>query len=204
MVAAFIGGLGLGSSIAFLITEKSLKVSHLRNIHEVHEHYKKKEVQGVETLLKEEIEAVTDAYKGAVEDAADVMVKETPVPIRTFEGEGTNYSKIYNVEENEVDMAHTYVIDSEEFSRECAHHAKITYQYYAEDNTVADENDEIVLTPEDELGDALEHFGEDQEDPYVVRVRNNRLGIDFEVLKVDGSYSRDVLGHEGNDDGDEN
>lgn len=65
--------------------------------------------------------------------------------------------------------------------------------YYSGDDVLADENNEIVSYQDREklIGrEALNHFGEYEEDS--VFVRNDILGCDFEILLDHGKYS-DVL-----------
>lgn len=73
-----------------------------------------------------------------------------------------------------------YVISPMEFG-EFDDYSRISLYYYA-DNFVADENDELVEDVDDVIGfESLTHFGEYEDD--TVHVRNDRLKVDYEVLK---------------------
>lgn len=71
---------------------------------------------------------------------------------------------------------------------------KATLIYYEGDDTLADERDEIVDDVRGTIGtnDPDELF--DQDDRYVY-VRNNRLGTDYEIERVEGSYQEAVYGY---------
>lgn len=63
-----------------------------------------------------------------------------------------------------------------------------TLQYYEGDHVLTDINEIIIPDIEATIGpDALDHFGEFGEED-IVRVRNTRLGIDYEVIRIHGSY----------------
>ena len=87
-----------------------------------------------------------------------------------------------------------YVIDIELFSEERDDHDKCTIYYYEDDDTLTDENEEIIQDVYSTVGDALGCFGERSNDPEVVYVRNERLSIDYEVIRLSKSYSETVLG----------
>lgn len=89
----------------------------------------------------------------------------------------------------EREDARPYVISPGEF-REIDEYDVISLSYYA-DNILADENDVIVEDVEGTVGfESLSHFGEYEDDS--VFVRNDRLKVDYEILKDLRNYS-DVL-----------
>ena len=61
--------------------------------------------------------------------------------------------------------------------------------YYA-DGVLADINDEPVDNIEELVGDALDHFGDYEED--AVHVRNEKLKCDYEILRDDRTFSEYV------------
>ena len=88
-----------------------------------------------------------------------------------------------------------YIISYSEFTNENPFYSKAHLSYYAEDEVLADEHDEIVDDIYGNIGDsALHSFGMDPEDPDIVYVRNDNRSIDFEITRIDGSYSEMVLG----------
>lgn len=89
-----------------------------------------------------------------------------------------------------------YVISMYQYDNEKSDYDKICISYYNDDATLADENDQIVDDIFLLIGKCLEHFGEKSEDPDVVYVRNDNLGIDYEVVAKHTSYKSAVLGEE--------
>lgn len=72
-----------------------------------------------------------------------------------------------------------YVISPDEFG-EMDGYAQISLTYFA-DGVVADEDDEPLDDPDEIIGDALDHFGEYEDDS--VYVRNDAKRCDYEILK---------------------
>ena len=98
-------------------------------------------------------------------------------------------------EEDSERKAPTYepphVITGEEFSDGYPHHDKLSLYFYTEDEVVCDENEEIVSDVEGVLGEDLVNEFDTQN---MVWVRNESLGIDYEIVAIHKSYVRDVLG----------
>ena len=96
---------------------------------------------------------------------------------------------------NRRDHITPYVITSEEFSEEKDYYDKLSIYYYNEDDTLADDQEEIIPDVASIIGnDALHCFGKGSHDPEVVFVRNERLASDFEVLRMQQSYQETVVG----------
>lgn len=89
-----------------------------------------------------------------------------------------------------------YVISVTSFNEEMKHYDKVSLQYYNEDDTLTDETDEVINDLITLIGDhALVCFGDsDSNDPDVVYIRNDQLGIDYEIVRLDKSYVETVLG----------
>lgn len=76
-----------------------------------------------------------------------------------------------------------------------------TLIYYEEDDTLATERDEVIYNVKGVVGpDALNRFGDMSGDKDTVIVRNERLKIDYEIRKEEGSYKELVLGIELDDE----
>lgn len=102
----------------------------------------------------------------------------------------TNYADIGKKEKvaEKHDVSNPYVISPEDFGEYDAYD-RISLVYYADE--VLAEKDEIVEDIEGTVGfDALNHFGEFEEDS--VHVRNDRLKIDYEILRVEERYSDSI------------
>ena len=86
---------------------------------------------------------------------------------------------------NEVEFKKPYVISPEEFG-EMNDYEKISLTYYA-NGVLTDESDEIIYDIEETVGDALEHFGEYEDDS--VFVRNEENMCDYEILLDQRNFS---------------
>lgn len=83
-----------------------------------------------------------------------------------------------------------YLISIEEFSEEMPHFDKLTIHYYAYDNTLVDENEEIIPDIAVIVGDCIPvAFG----DQGVVYVRNECISVDYEVILISKSYAETVM-----------
>lgn len=82
-----------------------------------------------------------------------------------------------------------YEITKEEYDE--SDFVGLTYTYFNEDDILLDEGDDVVDKPEELVGDMLSQFDDRQE---VMYVRNNALGIDFEIIRRFSSYAEDILG----------
>ena len=90
-------------------------------------------------------------------------------------------------EEEEVNNKKPYVISPEEFG--ASEYAIISLTHFS-DGTVINDKDKIVSNSAELLGDDFaDHFDDYETDPDVVYVRNDALGIDFEVLRDYQEYS---------------
>jgi hypothetical protein len=88
-----------------------------------------------------------------------------------------------------------YVITTEEFSEGNDHYDKLTIYYYADDDTLVDDNEEIITDVIGTVGDqGLYSFGNGSDDPDVVYIRNEKRETDYEVICLNKSYSETVLG----------
>ena len=77
---------------------------------------------------------------------------------------------------------------------------KVTLQYYARDDTLADE-DGTIDNVEFVVGShSLTRFGGISGDPNIVYVRNYRMEVDYEVVRDKRSYIEAVIGFEDRND----
>lgn len=100
----------------------------------------------------------------------------------------------FNPAEEERSEDEPYVVSLAEFSNDEEDFDKITIRYFEEDNTLVEELRSETL-PLDSVGETnLLRFGIGSEDEEIVYVRNEKLKIDFEVIRDEGSYTASVLG----------
>jgi hypothetical protein len=152
-----------------------------------------------ETEWQEELEDLSDEIFPDPRASCKIEVEEPSKKVLTLTE--NRYKKIannYNKESIGDEMCRKvpYVISLEQFNEEMDYHDKLTLTYYQADDTLVDEDEEIISDVEKLIGSyALSNFGVDSEDPEVVYVRNEKLAVDYEVVRIpNGSYSETVLG----------
>lgn len=84
-------------------------------------------------------------------------------------------------------------ISADQWLEEGLGYGKQTISFYEDDKIFSDEREESIPNAETMVGTVLE-FGFDSRDPNVVYIRNERMKMDFEIIRVNGSYASIVMG----------
>lgn len=149
-------------------------------------------------IAEEEIASVKAAY-AAKQEAMSVRQEEKTIPNavrvsdkasiaeyakRLTEAGYTEYSRTMDAQKDIGALP--YVISPDEFG-EIEEYTKVSLTYFEEDGVLSDELGEVVDDVEEIVGDALNHFGEYEEDS--VFVRSDAKRCDYEILKDLGSFS---------------
>ena len=142
-----------------------------------------------EKISKEEIESVKEVYKKKEKQFKTVSKEVEVVKSVDKDTKANGYNDIvskYNKGGNTMrDEIGPYVISPEEFDEEG--YETISLTYYA-DGVLADEQNFPIEDVEDTVGkDALNSFGEYEDDS--VYVRDDDKGIDYEILLDIRKYS---------------
>lgn len=87
-----------------------------------------------------------------------------------------------------------YVLHKDEFYAEEKGYAQHSLTYYAGDQMMVDENDEIVYDINRIIGELK--WGHGSGDPLVFYVRNDKFRAEYEITHVDGLFSVEVMGSE--------
>jgi hypothetical protein len=133
-------------------------------------------------------------------DEDPVVTTETKLIKRKPGSERIAYDKVYPFKRNEEDTVVTdtnppSIITSEQFADEHLDFDKVTLYYYDEDDTLTNENEEIISDPALLIGEeALVKFGENPYDDDTVYVRNERFGADYEIIRLHLNYRVTILG----------
>lgn len=152
-------------------------------------------------LADEEIASVVERFKkrdDKKDENEETKMIEHEIENDTLDDSNNEYKKMVNalgysreqdddciIEiETMDDYIKPYVISPAEFG-EFGNDVK-SWTYYA-DGVLVDENDEIVNDPEIIIGNALECFGEYDDD--CVHVRNEMLECDYEIFKHEKTFS---------------
>lgn len=108
-------------------------------------------------------------------------------------------------QENSKREAHPdepFVITDDEYNENEFDYEQISLTYFAEDDVLVDQHEKPIEEIDKIVGEGnLLRFGHGSKDNRIVYVRNNHLSYDFEVIKKDSSYSKDVLGFQHDDGG---
>lgn len=143
-----------------------------------------------EQIAQEEIESVKEAFGKTVsedvEENTDVIEDDIseeddgPMDLDEYENLVNKYKYEVDETEDDEDMnERPYVIAPEEFG-DCDY-ITVNLTYYLDD-VVTNELDKIIANVDELIGnDFASHFGEYEEDS--VYVRNDKLQMDFEILK---------------------
>lgn len=174
----FVAGAAVGSAA----TWKILKTKF--------EQFAQAEIDSVKELYSKRADGPSKEIDKAHEEKCETPKIEDPVLKSYKKAVGdfgyTDYSAISKKEkiEEEHDPSNPYVIAPENFG-EYESYDCISLTYYSD--KILAEKDEIVEDVENTVGfDSLNHFGDFEDD--AVHVRNDRLKIDYEILRVEEKY----------------
>ena len=154
-------------------------------------------------IADEEIESVKEVAKKTIDELKKqvdefTIAKSKPEKIPEEKNEKTMYhnlSKEYMDEEVPIGLLET--IDEKKYSED-GDFEKMTLWFYGIDKALINDNEQPVDNADEcvgrELIEAPGLYFKNNND--TVYLRNHEMGIDFEVIYLDKSYSRDVLGLE--------
>lgn len=177
----------LGAAAGSLVTWKIVEEKYKRIADE--------EIESVIKRFNDKMNEINELKENDKSEASDMQgeepvftdeEKETYEDIRVLYADGEEIlTQVIDEDGNIIDVEHRkpYVIPPEEFG-EYGNEMK-SLIYYA-DFVLADDNDDIVTDPESLIGDALDHFGEYEDDS--VHVRNEDIECDFEILKSEKTF----------------
>lgn len=93
-----------------------------------------------------------------------------------------------------------FILSQEEYMDNEFDYQQPTLTYFAEDDVLVDDKDKPIDEIDSTVGEGnLTRFGHGSKDNRILYIRNNKLSMDFEVVKNEGSYARDVLGFQHSD-----
>lgn len=215
ILLAFLGGAATGALICFAILKEKYEELANEEIENIKDYYQK-EMEKIDDAYEEELDNLIntmnrDMYehdkREGTKTYVDYVKKYSPDEIVKDKYYDMPYPDVIDEDyheddelpedppENDLQYEKPFVISREEFDEGYPHFDKITITYYAEDDVLADEQDEIIPDIEAVVGyDSLSRFGDMSDDDCVVYVRNGRLGADYEIILTQESYSESVLG----------
>ena len=184
----FVAGAAIGSVVTWKLIEKKYKDLADEEIESVIETFKNRKPRITKDNVKETVEKVINKYKEPKEIVEDIVTAER-YSIENEEEIDEDDESNYTVNvDNDDEVITPYVITPEEFGEYNEYGTK-TLTYYA-DNVLTDEIDNPITSDEMEtmIGpDALDHFGEYEDDSVYIRDEMNEM--DYEILKSEKTFS---------------
>lgn len=200
MAFGFAGGAAVGGTAVYFLLKRRIQAKADAIMNEeigiMRDHYRAKEVARQERDEKPDLNKVVEdlGYKPPPVPEPDKPLATEVVESNIFEGQ-TETVWNYDKEVASRNPAQPYVLHREEFQTGDAGHDQSTLTYFAGDDVLCDERDTPVDNRDAMVGDEnLEKFGHGSEDPNVVYIRNEPLGIDFEIVRSAGKFAQEVHG----------
>lgn len=207
--ALVIGGIAgvslcVGAAVGHILTKKRLQTKYAdlaqQEIAEARAFYNKmaKEEIAVPGLVGlDEATVALAAYQGKDEPEVEYAVTTSNV-----------FASPHDYDEFDVEeemktrtLFEPYVINHDEFMQAEPEYDQTSLTYYAGDEVLSDERDTPIEIIEETVGTAnLEKFGHGSGDANTVFIRNDRLKMDFEIVKSTGKFAHEVLGFQHSDE----
>lgn len=184
----FVTGAAIGSVVTWKLIEKKYKDLADEEIESVIETFKNRKPRITKDEVKETVEKVINKWKDPKEIVEDIVTAER-YSIENEEEIDEDDESNYTVNvDNDDEVITPYIITPEEFGEYNEYGTK-TLTYYA-DNVLTDEIDNPITSEEmiTMIGpDALDHFGEYEDDSVYIRDEMNEM--DYEILKSEKKFS---------------
>ena len=185
----FVAGAAIGSVVTWKLIEKKYKDLADEEIESVKETFKNRKSRITKDEVKETVEKVINKWKEPKETVEDIVTSEGYYTEDEEETEEEDDESNYTVDVDPgVEVIVPYVITPEQFGEYDEYGTK-TLTYYA-DNVLTDEIDNPITSDEmiTMIGpDALDHFGEYEDDSVYIRDEMNEM--DYEILKSEKMFS---------------
>ena len=184
----FVTGAVIGSVVTWKLIEKKYKDLADEEIESVIETFKNRKQRITKDEVKETVEKVINKWKDPKETVEDIVTAER-YSIENEEEIDEDDESNYTIDVDPgVEVITPYVITPEQFGEYNEYGTK-TLTYYA-DNVLTDEIDNPITSDEmvTMIGpDALDHFGEYEDDSVYIRDETNEM--DYEILKSEKMFS---------------
>ena len=188
----FVAGAAIGSVVTWKLIEKKYKDLADEEIESVIETFKNRKPRITKDEVKETVEKVINKWKEPKETVEDIVAAEgysIENEEEIDEDDESNYIvNVDNDNDNDIEVITPYVITPEQFGEYNEYGTK-TLIYYS-DNVLTDEIDNPITSEEmvTMIGpDALDHFGEYEDDSVYIRDEMNEM--DYEILKSEKKFS---------------
>lgn len=188
-VLAFLAGAAVGGGSVWYVLKARYEEISEQDIYSAKQAFRAREEK-----LQREIDNLKERLEIPDMDTEEPKAIQASAAKNREKGDINDYAKMVNrvqysrtsvpqPPEHEVEAP--YVISPDEFG-EIEGYTQISLIYF-DDGILSDENGVIIDEPEDIVGDALNHFGEYEEDS--VFVRSDPKRCDYEILRDLRSYA---------------
>lgn len=188
-VLAFLAGAAVGGGSVWYVLKARYEEISEQDIYSAKQAFRAREEK-----LQREIDNLKERLESPDIDTEEPKTIQVSAAKNREKGDINDYAKMVNrvqysrtsvpqPPEHEVEAP--YVISPDEFG-EIEGYTQISLTYF-DDGILSDENGVIIDEPEDIVGDALNHFGEYEEDS--VFVRSDPKRCDYEILRDLRSYA---------------
>lgn len=144
-------------------------------------------------IRTEALEAMKE-YAGNGEPVAYHKIRKSSVQIKKEEEAPP---KERNVFQERDERGEIYVLTGDEYEENETDYQQVTLTFYSKDGVLTDIHEDRIEDIESIIGtDALREFGQHCDDDNVVHVRNERLQLEYEIVRSPSSYAQEVLGEE--------
>jgi len=199
-------GLGMGLSIGHILTRRQLEQQYADAMQEEIKATKAyygilHKGDGYETPEKAVKTLGVDTEFNSDDETLQKLVTELKYSTEIVEKnifDGRSEDDVdYSEEDSNRNSESPYIISVQEYMAGEAEFNQVTVSYFAGDEVLCDDSDDPIDEVETVVGhDNLTKFGHRSNDANIVYVRNEKLQIDFEVIKNNGNYSEIVAGFE--------
>ena len=139
-----------------------------------------------------------EAVEQRLIDAAKKDVEEAKKRSGEFPKEEED-EMYYDEQDNSVDRSqrssdHPFILSVDEFEGNDLDYNQNTLTYFEGDDTLVDEREQPITPHNGIVGEGNLKFGQGSNDANIVYIRNDRMEVDFEVVRSPGTYTEEVLG----------
>jgi hypothetical protein len=205
-----VGNLAVGAVVGYKVAEKRLSVrfdrrletetADMREFYTVHPHQKKypNPAAAVADLIQPsivegDVEPPEKVAYHKIVKSGEYTSEDDPEEELAIEAEvGKEVSR--NVFEEKADPEQPYIISQEDYMQGEPDFQQATLTYYELDKILTDEREDRIDDINTTVGEQNIQFGVGSSDENVVHVRNVRLRMDFEIIRSEGAYAKEVLG----------
>lgn len=186
-LATFVVGAMIGSAMTWCFVKKKYERIAQEEIDSVKEVFIRKDFGSQVKEMTKVGEEIAKGFNDGIRHAAE-QAKDKPDLVR-YAAMIQKYGGTVSEEKGALmKEKYPYVISPEEFG-EFDDYERISLTYYA-DGVLADDNNEVVDDVENIVGDALDHFGEYEDDSVFVRCDERKC--DYEILMDQRTFSEVV------------